>query len=235
MRWRRNRCRPHPDAVSRTPPAPAPDAEPAAWLRSRLSWAATPGAHWVTATVGTGWPAYARVLHRPADGGRAVGNLEAHALSALCGVLATRTTTADRCWFAVWEGWGWPRPGSSTRVVASSDSGQVPEPVREAPDEWRLRLEAPTFVLPFRTYLLYGGPLEAALRIGDWVTADWFIAQSPSIFWPDDHAWCVATEIDFDSTLVGGSAELIDAVVASPDLAAAQIEPDAPYPGRIAT
>lgn len=38
-------------------------------------------------------------------------------------------------------------------------------------------------------------------------------AQSPSLVWPDDHAWVMVTEVDFDSTIVGGSTELIRALV----------------------
>ena len=37
----------------------------------------------------------------------------------------------------------------------------------------------------------------------------------PNIIWPDDRAWCVATEIDLDSTYLGGSMELIEAVLAT--------------------
>lgn len=33
--------------------------------------------------------------------------------------------------------------------------------------------------------------------------------QSPSMLWSNDHAWMLATEIDFDSTLVAGTNELI--------------------------
>ncbi|MEA4944203.1 MAG: hypothetical protein VB080_07165 [Propionicimonas sp.] len=36
----------------------------------------------------------------------------------------------------------------------------------------------------------------------------------PALIWPDDHSWCVGTEIDFDSTLVGGSRTLVDAILA---------------------
>jgi hypothetical protein len=37
----------------------------------------------------------------------------------------------------------------------------------------------------------------------------------PQLIWPADQAWCVASEIDFDSTVVGGSRTLIDAVLSS--------------------
>lgn len=48
---------------------------------------------------------------------------------------------------------------------------------------------------------------------------------SPNLIWPADHSWLVASEVDFDSTLVGGSADLIGAVVESPSLEAWQVEP----------
>jgi hypothetical protein len=42
--------------------------------------------------------------------------------------------------------------------------------------------------------------------------------QSANLWWPDDRASCVATEIDFAWTYVGGSDELIDELVHHPDL-----------------
>ncbi|QAY59670.1 hypothetical protein ET475_06465 [Microbacterium protaetiae] len=55
----------------------------------------------------------------------------------------------------------------------------------------------------------------------------WFDPASPSIIWPDDHAWVMATEVDFDSTIVAGSPALIDAIVGDPHLEAASIPEDA--------
>ncbi|HCJ48347.1 MAG TPA: hypothetical protein DHW40_03300, partial [Microbacterium sp.] len=51
-------------------------------------------------------------------------------------------------------------------------------------------------------------------------------AQSPNLLWPADHAWVLVGEIDFDSTIVGGSAELVAALVADPGLEAAEIPAD---------
>ena len=31
------------------------------------------------------------------------------------------------------------------------------------------------------------------------------VPRSPNLFWPSDHAWCVATEIDLLFTLVAGT------------------------------
>ena len=73
---------------------------------------------------------------------------------------------------------------------------------------------------PYRDYLLLTGPLDAATDLGYWPTTDWFIPQSPNLIWPSDHSWCVAPEIDFRFTLVGGNTDLIDAIVADPTVEA---------------
>jgi hypothetical protein len=53
----------------------------------------------------------------------------------------------------------------------------------------------------------------------------WERRDAPNLIWPADHSWFVASEVDFDSTLVGGSAELIKAIVESSELEAWQVEP----------
>jgi hypothetical protein len=44
--------------------------------------------------------------------------------------------------------------------------------------------------------------------------------DGPNIWWPDDRAWCVASEIDLPYTYVGGSKELIEEIVEHPALEA---------------
>jgi hypothetical protein len=68
-----------------------------------------------------------------------------------------------------------------------------------------------TLELPLRTYLLAEGPIARALELG----------RSPNLLWPRDRAWFPATEIDFDSTLVGGDRDLADAILADPLIEAA--------------
>lgn len=51
-------------------------------------------------------------------------------------------------------------------------------------------------------------------------------AQSPSMIWPDDHAWMLATEIDLDSTLVAGTTDLIRELVQTPNVEALPIRLD---------
>jgi hypothetical protein len=38
--------------------------------------------------------------------------------------------------------------------------------------------------------------------------------------WPADRSWCLATEVDFDSTLIGGPRALIEAVLHAPGVEA---------------
>ena len=37
--------------------------------------------------------------------------------------------------------------------------------------------------------------------------------QSANLIWPNDHSWCIATEIDWDSTLVACSDDVADALL----------------------
>jgi hypothetical protein len=44
--------------------------------------------------------------------------------------------------------------------------------------------------------------------------------DGPNLWWPDDRSWCVASEIDFPYTYVGGSSKLIEEILAHPLLEA---------------
>jgi hypothetical protein len=152
----------------------------------------------------------------------AAGDLEPASLRSLCEVLSQHTGTGAECWFALWAGLG-STGGSLT--VASFGQGPPALP-EQAPAAWQLDPRAPQFSLPHRDYSLYAGPLRDAVRFGSWVTRDWFLPQSPSLIWPADRSWCVATETDFDSTLVGGTASLIGEILQRPDLEAWPVGPD---------
>ncbi len=69
-------------------------------------------------------------------------------------------------------------------------------------------LAAPRVQLPWRDYLLFRGSLGELARWGHLPLPshypDWFDPQSPSLLWPQETTWCVATEVDHDSTFVGG-------------------------------
>jgi hypothetical protein len=158
------------------------------------------------------------------DGDVQVGSLAPPALRALIDVLAPATGGQD-CFHALWEGWGWV-DGSGVIAFSFSDDGGIesapaPEPGVSA-NVWAL----PRLRLPHRDYLLFRGPLQAALEMGWQGSSLGFEPQSPSLLWPADHSWCVSTEIDFDSTLVGGSEDLISAILTAPGLDAWPVDSD---------
>jgi len=79
----------------------------------------------------------------------------------------------------------------------------------------------PKFELPGRAYFLAEGDLDDVTQTA---CEGNFVFQSASLWWPDDRAWLVATEVDLDSTYVGGAAAVIDAVLADPALEAVRVE-----------
>jgi hypothetical protein len=53
--------------------------------------------------------------------------------------------------------------------------------------------------------------------------------RAPNLWWPVDHTWCVASEIDFPWTYVGGSSELIERLLADERLETVSASPDDPH------
>jgi len=223
---------------------PAEDAEAADWLSSRLlPWGTGPGSR-VGAVIPTGFEAYARVFH-PAMGGddttREVSWKEVAAWSGrtiheqmqweqitdplgsttdprpwtqapapgevpleirrrLVSVLKEETMRPDLCWVLVWTGWGGFEPDLSFP-------------------------SAPEIGLPGRDYLLFRGPLE---RLGQELICGPGPGElaGPSIWWPEDQRWCVATEVDFCWTYVAGSRGCISKVLSTPGLEALETRPE---------
>ena len=207
------------------------------WIAPRLG----PFGGWVGSVAPRGYAAYARVLHPvesgetaaltpwdrtcatsgatphalmqwsavagSSDGTPDAGNLDARSLRALCLLLITRTP-AQECFFALWEGHGWVDCRGSTPPRPSGYPVEI--------------LDRPRLELPHRSYLLFSGPLtESPLFVDPHGVGP----QSPNLFWPADRSWFVATEIDFDSTIVAGSVELVAAVLAEPGLEAWPVGP----------
>lgn len=161
------------------------------------------------------------------------GALSEQALAALCSVLARHTDSDLPCYFGVWEGWGNLHPRSNSSVIQFARIGDPVEPIQYATPDWQLDMTGATFHLPARTYHLFEGELAQALQIGAWITDTWFALQSPNLMWPEDRSWLVATEIDFDSTLVGGTRLLIDDLLVSADLEVLPVDLDTPYQDTI--
>jgi hypothetical protein len=48
--------------------------------------------------------------------------------------------------------------------------------------------------------------------------------QTPNLWWPEDHSWCVASEIDLSSTYVGGPSGLIEQLVTDERLETVEVQ-----------
>ena len=219
---------------------PVSDAEPALWLASALEkpWGRGGNANCAAAVIPRGFAAYARLFHpaylagegrditwaetaaragtrpyarmqwhaisRAGDAGGQLrglvspdmGRMPAWMLEALVGLLERHTRTPARCFFAVWDGWGLPELAT-------------------------LRGRTAHFRLWDRGYCLMKGDIRAALeRLSP------LSPQHASIWWPEDRAWCVATEVDMMWTYVGGSEGCIGEILADPRLEAWRASPD---------
>lgn len=204
-----------------------------AWLRQALTHFATP----VSAFVPGQLPAYARIynpfdsrgdltaedlvarrwnvlagremesaheaaefaLRGPSGMQAPVGSLSRVVVDRLIGPLTVATTTPDACYFALWEGFG---------------DSIVPSKVR------------PTLELPHRRYHVFAGSIDAARTSYSSIP---FGYRSANLWWPEDHAWCVSTEVDFAWTYVAGPRSCIDTLLSHAELDARETTADAPW------
>ena len=77
--------------------------------------------------------------------------------------------------------------------------------------------DAEKLALPHRDYYLWTGPLLSATAFGD---------SPPSLIWPDDRSWFVGVPIYTNEIAVGGTAALVDAILADARLDARRATPD---------
>jgi hypothetical protein len=154
------------------------------------------------------------------------GNLPAAALRSLSAVLSRHTATPDDCWFCLWDGYGWIQGSPSVGIVSVDSDRRVTKQLVPPAFPAEVREPSRAVRFPGRGYLLGHGPLDAALSVGWWLDGELHDPQSPNLIWPEDHSWCVGTEIDFDSTLVAGSEELIEDLLHERTLEVWRIGPD---------
>ncbi len=177
-----------------------------------------------------GYDAYVRVLHRSDDhGDRREGHLDEELLTALCQVLARHTRTPRACYFGLWDGYGDIHGGEAARFLTTfAESprwpGRVfsPEKVPPPPPPAFPAdvIAGPKIDMMGVGHLLFSGPVDEA---GQWGATPYGPGipreiNSPNLMWPVDHAWFVTTNIDSEWTGVGGSAALIDDLLADPRL-----------------
>lgn len=167
-------------------------------------WASSPGAEHADVLIGSDWTGV------PPQTGFALDELKA-----VCRVL--EDYTKNGCFFGLWDGWQpseyeelWQRIGG-VREGAPSLSDRNPQPPRFS-------------VPPFagRDYFLLVGPLWSGVEMMD----AGLVSMSPNFIWPEDRSWLLVSDIDLDSTLVGGSEELVQSILMSKEIEAWRVEPE---------
>ncbi|NUS44371.1 MAG: hypothetical protein HOQ24_11865 [Mycobacteriaceae bacterium] len=163
-------------------------------------------------------------------------------LAALTAHLRTSTRTPEQVTAGVWNGFGDLNASAGAVFVASTDGDpqdlerararmEAEAAAAVAPEVARATTMGPFLRWPGRDFMLFDTSLSE-LADPAWVhTAGlgWqtdFPGVTPQLLWPADHTWVVASEIDFDSTIVAGSRTLIDAVVADDRFEAFRIAED---------
>lgn len=166
--------------------------------------------------------------HPPWDGSDpGVGSMDLNDLDALCVILANHTSDPGHCFFGLCTIERWEEQFTKEELRGS--------PLLRLPDG--------------RDQVVLAGPLAAVGQIvRDWAKpaagsvtftlveqgsgppaepdpTQFRVREAPNLIWPADRRWLMVSEVDWDSTLVGGSAALIEAIVASPELEALRVEP----------
>ncbi|MBF4609590.1 hypothetical protein [Curtobacterium sp. VKM Ac-1393] len=159
------------------------------------------------------------------------GWFEPTLLAALTEHLAEATSTPDGLVGAIWDGWGYLSGGSTLAVGWQGPDEPTAEEIEsmrryvveqqavhdEEQTAIRVALAVERFAWPHRECFLLSMTLQQLAdptwldhaRIGTAVD----LAHTPQMLWPEDRAWVLASEIDWDSTIVGGSRALVDAVL----------------------
>ena len=213
------------------------------WIRESLDpWVAfSKNPVTIGIVIPKGFASYVLVRHTgPGDHSGELGN---ESLGTLIEILSNFTITSEACFLALWEGYGWMHQGSiatlkplrhpklyrffrsiSFRSSARRFRGRIRTQVQslnhlESHTLPEGIMKSERFKLPNREYLLMRGPLSEAKKIG-WRFSESFHSQSPNLLWPSDRSWILATEIDFNVTLIGGSKSLVAAILNSASLTA---------------
>lgn len=145
-----------------------------------------------------------------------MGRVSESEVEALASFVTRHTADPSSCWFAVWSGWGF-LGGGYAPLARSRGPFPIWRAGRRAAIRERRERRAMATLSTFellgrsgRSYVLLHGSVADAHRF-HFGAGGWF--QSPTLWWPDDRAWFVHTEIDAMSTYVGGSQALVDSLV----------------------
>jgi hypothetical protein len=212
-------------------PASDPAGNPVAWADVARVRGTTPHSEmqW-HAILGLRSADELRSSYRPGDGSGVnwagsdppIGGMDLETLDALCEVLAAHTADTTQCFFGLCAIHSWLDSFADEELL----------PLLELP--WD------------RKHIVLSGPLSAVNQIlYDWSNSLQFTftlqgseglppkqdpmellqREAPNLIWPEDRSWFVASEVDFDSTLVGGTAALVDGIRECATLEARRVKP----------
>lgn len=129
----------------------------------------------------------AGVSPRPWNGYEPYGGMPSAQAATLAALLRPFTATPETVWYLVWEGHGFLDPSTAPRV----------------------HRPGPRAANAFRSYLLYSGGIDDAADLG--LNAPFPVVAD---YWfPEDRAWCVATDVDLFWTYVGATRACVAAIL----------------------
>ena len=158
--------------------------------------------------------------------------------------LRLATATPSSVVLGVWNGWdkgGGSAVFSFAAVGGEADTDQELDRLRRLEELRQAQIAASSvafneavdrgavLTLPGRNFVLLRASLDE-LEDPDWgysAGIGWSAGDNhptPQLIWPDDHAWCVASEIDWDFTLVAGPRTLINAILADHDFESFEVQ-----------
>jgi hypothetical protein len=191
-------------------------------MHPQVQWAGIAGDTDSTLRLPGGWD-----LDAPAP-----GYLEPELLAVLMAVARGAASPAAPLTVGLWSGWDvagadlvpFTRAGASDRERRTARDEVGSAHAAAVDPEVALALAVgPYLELPGRRYVLLDATADELtdpawpLRAGiGWLGG--IPGPMPQLIWPRDRAWFVSSEIDFDSTIVGGTRAFIDAVLAEPAL-----------------
>jgi hypothetical protein len=147
------------------------------------------------------------------------GELPPETCDALAAVLRPHTSTPDRCWFCLWDGNGALWSESHGPLLNADAPGEETEShLQSARAQDEILGSTPRVEAHARSYFLFSGPLDAACGFEP---SGWY--TSPNLWWPEDRAWIVITEVDGFSTYVGGGRSALQDLLASSDVEAIEV------------
>jgi hypothetical protein len=191
---------------------------PADWVRRVVPLV---DAYRVGSVIPDHFSAYVRIEHEAIPGHRRRSRqLTDKMIRVLYPLLRDATTTPDQCWFCVWGPGGHLRAHTLRHPLrGSTNAPRSPIATHRLGCSLRRDSLGSQLGLP-RAFHLYSSKLS---DIGPVRGFPW--ALTPDVWWPEDHAWCVASEAHLTWSYLGGDRSFIDSVCADPLLEAREVRP----------